>query len=112
MLKRPTQIKCLQSNLQHSRTATYNLTQIIIQNNIDVAFLKEPYNISNNVAGLPKSFKIFLSGNGRKRSAIIVNNKDTVATTQVSDKDATLVEVSYKGLNLFEASLYFVIDQD
>jgi len=41
-LKRRMQIKCMQLNLQHSRTATYNLSQIIIQNNIEVAFLQEP----------------------------------------------------------------------
>jgi len=109
-----THIKCLQLNLQHSRSATYNLTQTIIQNNIDVAFLQEPYTVRNNVAGFPKSFKTFAYGNGRKRAAIIVNNNkiDAVAVQQVSDEDTTLIEFSYKGLNFYGASLYFAIDRD
>ena len=109
-----THIKCLQLNLQHSRSATYNLTQTIIENNIDMAFLQEPYTVRNNVAGFPKSFKIFAYGNGKKRAAIILNNNkiDAVAVQQVSDEDATLIEFSYKGLNFYGASLYFAIDQD
>jgi len=109
-----THIKCLQLNLQHSQCATYNLTEIILQNNIDVAFLQEPYTVLNNVAGFPKSFKIFAYGNGRKRAAIIVNNNkiDAVAIKQVSDEDATVIEFSYKGLNFYGASLYFAIDRD
>ena len=73
--KRQMEIKCAQLNLQHSKTATYNLTQLILHNNIDVAFVQEPYIVLNNVAGFPKSFRIFAHGNGRKRSAFIVNNK-------------------------------------
>jgi len=66
--------------------------QTILQKNIDVAFLQEPYTIRNNVAGFPKSFKIFAYGNDRNRSAVIVNNNnkiDAVAIKQVSDEDAT-----------------------
>jgi hypothetical protein len=60
------------------------------QNNIDVAFLQEPYTVRNNVAGFPKSFRIYAYGNGRKRAAVIVNNKiDAVAVKQVSDEDAS-----------------------
>jgi len=82
-----TNIKCSQLKLQHSRTATFNLTQIILQNNIDVAFVQEPYTV-------PKSFKIFAHGNDRKRSAIIVNNNniDEIAIKQVSHEDAILIE--------------------
>ena len=109
-----THIKCLHLNLQHSRSATYNLTQIINKNNIDVAFLQEPYTVLNNVAGYPKYFKIFSYGKGRKGSVVIVNNNkiDVVAVRQVSDEDAILIEFSYKGLNFYGASLYFAIDRD
>jgi len=66
------------------------------------------------VVGFPKSFKIFAYGNGRKRSDVIVNNNnvDAVAIKQVSDEDATLIEIIYKGLNFYGASLYFAIDRD
>ena len=79
--KRQTTIKCAQLNLQHSRTATYNLTQLILQNNIDVTYVQEPYTVLNNVAGFPKSFRIFAHGGGRKGSAIIVNNNNIDAIT-------------------------------
>jgi hypothetical protein len=66
------------------------------------------------VAGFPKSFKIFAYGNCKKRTAVIVNNNsiDAAAIKHVSDEDATLVEISYKGLNFYRASLYFAIDCD
>jgi hypothetical protein len=63
---------------------------------------------------IPKSFKIFALGNGRKRSAIIVNNNniDVKAIQQVSYEDAILIELSYEGLNFYGASLYFPIDRE
>jgi len=87
--KKQTEIKCAQLNLQHSKTATHNLTQLILHNSIDVAFVQETYIGLNNVAGFPKSFRIFAHGNGRKRSAIIVNNNkiDAIAIRQVSDEE-------------------------
>jgi hypothetical protein len=78
-----------------------------------VAFLQEPYTV-RNVAGFPKSFRIFAYGNGRKRAAVIVNNNhiDAVVVKQVSDEDATLIEFSCKGLTFYGASIYFAIDCD
>ena len=107
-------IKCAQLNLQHSRTATYNLTQLILQNNIDVAFVQEPYTVLNNVARLPKSFRIFAHSGGRKRSAIIINNNNTdaIAIKQLSYEDATLLDFRHGDLNFYGASLYFPIDCD
>jgi len=54
--RRKIHINCLQLNLQHSRVATANLTQIILHNNIDIAFVQEPYTLLNKVAGFPKRF--------------------------------------------------------
>jgi hypothetical protein len=93
--------------------ATSNLTQII-QYNIDIAFVQEPYTILNNVAGFPKSFRIFAHGSNRKRSPIIVNNNqvDVIAIAQVSHEDGILTEFRYGGLTFYGASLYLPIDQD
>ena len=104
-----THIKCLQLNLQHSRVATANLTQIILQNNIDVAFVQEPYTILNKAAGFHKGCKIFTCGWDRKRSAIIINNDIDVI---VSHEDAILTEFRYEGLIFYGASLYLPIDRD
>jgi hypothetical protein len=44
---------------------------------------------------------------------MIVNNTiDAVAIKQVSDEDAILIEIRYKGLSFYGASLYFAIDQE
>ena len=104
----------MQLNLQHSQAATSNLTQIILQYNIDIAFVQEPYTILNNVVGFPKSFRIFAHGSNRKRSAIIVynNEDDVIAITQVSNEDVILTEFRYEGLTFYGTSLYLPIDLD
>jgi hypothetical protein len=51
-------IKCHQINLQHSRTATDNLMELIEKEGIDVAFIQEPYTVHNRVAGITKSTEI------------------------------------------------------
>ena len=75
--------------------------------------MQESYIVLNNVAGFAKSFRIFAHDNGRKRSAIIVNNNktDAIAIRQVSDENGTLIKLSYSGLNFYGASLYFPIDR-
>jgi len=55
----------LEVNLQHKRAATSNLVQITNENKIELAFVQEPYIIRNNLAGIPKSLRNFVSGNGR-----------------------------------------------
>jgi len=114
VLNRNVKPKCLQVNLQHSRIAASNLTQVIIQYNVDIAFVQEPYTLHNNVAGFSKGFKIFAHGGGRKRAAIIINNKevDVITIAQGSHEDAILTEIRYKGLSLYGASLYLPIDRD
>jgi hypothetical protein len=104
----------MQVNLQHLRVAASNLTQVILQYNIDIAFVQEPYTIHNNVAGFPEGFKIFANCGGRKRAAIIVNNNDAdiITIIQGSHEDTILTEIQYKGLTLYGASLYLPIDRD
>jgi hypothetical protein len=68
-------IKCLQINLQHSRTATDNLTKIINEEGADIVCIHEPYNIGSKAVGLPRSYAVFTSGAGRKRAEIVIKNK-------------------------------------
>jgi hypothetical protein len=60
-------------NLLHSSVATDNLTQIILQLIIGIAFVQKPNPILNKVVGFPKGFKIHACDRGRIRSAIITN---------------------------------------
>ena len=58
------------------------------ENQIDLAFVQEPYNIRNNLAGIPKSLRTYESGNGRERSALLVNNKELDQSFIYSPTDA------------------------
>jgi hypothetical protein len=94
--------------------ATANLSQIVLQNEIDVAFVQEPYTILNKVVGFPKSFKIYTCGQNRIRSAIITNNNDldVIAITQASHEDAMLTVIRHKDFKFYAASLYLPIDRE
>ena len=83
-------------------------------NQIDLAFVQEPYIICNNLAGIPKSLRTSVSGEGRKRSALLVNNEeiDAVFITQLSDEDCIVAEISYRSTKCYGASLYFDITED
>jgi len=81
-------LRCLQVNLQHKRAATNNLVQMMSENQIDLAFVQEPYIISNHLPGIPKSLRTYVSGYGRKRSARLVNNKEPDRSFIYSPTDA------------------------
>jgi hypothetical protein len=70
-------LRCLQVNLQHKRAAMNNLVRTMTEKQIDLAFVQEPYNIRNHLARIPKLLRTYVSGDGRKRSALFVNNKET-----------------------------------
>jgi hypothetical protein len=67
-------VNCFEINLQHSRTLSSNLGQPINQHNFDITYVQEPYTINNKLAGLPRSHKVYTFGDGRKRTAIVINN--------------------------------------
>ncbi len=106
-------LHCLQVNLQHKRAATNNLVQMMSKNQIDLAFVQEPYIIRNNLAGIPKSLRTYVSGEGRKRSALLVNNEeiDAALITQLSDEDCIVAEISYRSTTFYGASLCFDITE-
>ena len=68
-----TQLRFLQINSQHKRTACAAIMQEIVDRKIDVALIQEPY-ISNKtgmIPGIPKGYEQFHNGNSAK-SAVIV----------------------------------------
>ena len=75
-------------------------------------FIQEPYNISNIAVGLPRSYAVFKSGTGRKRTAIAIKNKriDTLLLTQLS-KDTVVVETRGDKASLILVSMYFDINR-
>jgi Holliday junction resolvasome RuvABC ATP-dependent DNA helicase subunit len=82
-------LHCLQVNLQHKRAAMNNLVQMMSEYQTALAFVQEPYIIRNDLARISKSLRTYASGNERKRSALLVNNKeiDIVLITYLSDED-------------------------
>ena len=100
---------CFQINLQHSRTATSNLGQLVNQHYVDITYVQEPYTINNKMAGLPRSHKVYTSGDGRKKTAIVINNDQLDATpiTQLSNEDRVAVEAHSEAVKFFGVSKYF-----
>jgi hypothetical protein len=79
-----TRLKCLQINLQHSRLVTDNLLKIIEEEDADIVRIQEPYNgrrrrrhsmHTRAIGGLLRSCTVLTSGEGKKRAAIVINNK-------------------------------------
>jgi len=87
---------------------------MINENKIDLAFVQKPYIVGNNLAGIPKSLRSYVCGNGRKRPAPLVNNKeiDLLLVTQLSDEDCVVVEISYGNFKFYGISSYFDITED
>jgi len=104
-----TDIKCLQINLQHSRTATANLIKIVTDDEIDIIFIQEPYTIQGKVIRIPTKYTTFTPGGARPRAAVVVTNKgiDTTMIRQLSDMDAVPLEVIKCNTKIIAASMYF-----
>jgi hypothetical protein len=105
----PQQIRCNQLNLQHSRAATDNLMQIISAERIGIAVIQEPYLYQNRPLGISKAYRIFTSGEGKSRAAIVISNTkiDALLITQMSDNDALLLEIVNGSTRFYAASMYF-----
>ena len=57
---------------------------------------------------------MYTSGDGRKRTAIVINNDQLDATliTQLSNEDCVAVEVRSEAFKFFSVSMYFNIHRD
>jgi dihydroxyacetone kinase-like predicted kinase len=110
--KLKTWLNCVQINLQHYRLATDNLRKIIEDEGTDRLCIQEPHTIGNKLVGLPRSYKVLAAGEGRKRAAIVINNKnvDTILINQLSDEDAVVMETKVD-VTLIIASMYFDINR-
>jgi len=83
-------------------------------NQTDLAFVQEPYIIHNEMAKIPKSLRTYVSGNARKRSALLVNNKETdvVLITLFSDEDCIVAEISYRNTKFYGIISFSDITED
>ena len=72
-----------------------------------IAFIQEPYVYQNQVAGISRKHWLLACGNGRKRAAIVVINKqiDALLISQLSEEDIVVVEIIQGNLKFIAASI-------
>jgi sugar/nucleoside kinase (ribokinase family) len=80
----------------------------------DIAFIQEPYSYHNQVTGISRKYRIFACGNGRKRTAVVVVNKqiDALLISQLSEQDIVVVEIIQGNLKFIAASMYLDINNE
>ena len=66
--KTQSQTRCLQINLQLSRSATFNLMKVIEKEEPDLIFVQEPYEYQNKPVGIEQKYRIFTVGKGKQSS--------------------------------------------
>jgi hypothetical protein len=83
------------------------------EDDMGIVCIQEPYNIGNKIGGLPRSSTVLTSGEGKKRAAVVINNKriDTILITELSDEDATVMEIGVGSVTFVVASMYFDINR-
>jgi len=88
-------IRCTQINLQHSKSATYNLMKITDTDETDFIFIQEHYEYQSRPAGIGRKHRIYTAGTGKYRAAIIIinNNIDAILITKISDEDTVVLEL-------------------
>jgi hypothetical protein len=91
-------LRCTQINLKRSKTATVNIHQLIRETTIHITFIKEPYNYHNQVTGIPRNYKVFTSGKGRKRATILIDH--------LSHEDRAVIEITYGNLKFIATGNY------
>jgi hypothetical protein len=105
------QIRCIQINLQHSKSGTNNLQKITDTEETDIIFAQEPYVYQNRPIGRGKKYRVFMAGTGKHRTAIIIRNDniDAILISKISDEDTVVLELIYNNLEFYAVSMYFDI---
>ena len=87
--------------------------KITDEDGIDVLCIQEPYVIHNKIAGIPRKHKIYASGEGRHRAAIVITNNqiDSLLLRQLSDEDSVVLEVVSDKAKTIAASMYFDLNR-
>ena len=76
--------------------ATVNLMQLISADKIGMALIQEPYHYQSKLTGITKGYRTNAYGEGKQRAVMKVQDKtiDVLLITQLSDKDAVLLEIN------------------
>jgi hypothetical protein len=81
---------------------------------MDIALIQEPYVYQNQVTEISRKYRIFSSGHGKKRAAIVVTKKsiDALLIHQMSEEDIIVVEITHGNKNFIAVSIYLDIGKD
>ena len=82
---------------------------LISTDKIWMAPIQEPYRYEGKLTGITKGYRTYAYGEGKHRAAIIVQDNTiySLLITQLSDKDAVLLEINNGKLRFYAASVYF-----
>ena len=105
------QIRCIQINLQHSKSTTNNLLKTTDTEETDIIFVQEPYIYQNKPAGFGKKYRVFAARTGKQRTAIVIANPniDAILPTKISEEDTVVLELIYNNVEFYAVSMYFDI---
>jgi hypothetical protein len=80
----------------------------IDEDNTVIIYTQETHKLQNKVAG-KSNYKIFTTGDGRSRAAVVVTNNqiDAILIKQLSDADTVVVEIINGSLKFILVSMYF-----
>lgn len=79
-------LRCLQINLHHSRTAALHLSQLILDLDVDVVLLQEPYAVKSGdgdyfVKYVPEGYSQYHSLDGDHAYGSVIIAKTSLGTT-------------------------------
>lgn len=102
-----TKLKIVQLNCQRSQRVLYDLGNTMLENNIPIALIQEPYTANGRLSGLPASFRV-ISSNGACKAAIILNSSvvDIMEVTSLTRECCVCAWVHSAGDGFYVSSIY------
>jgi SAM-dependent MidA family methyltransferase len=87
---------------------------LIKQDHTDITFVQKPYLFQNKTAGITRTHWAYISTEDRRRAAIIITNEniDAVLINQLNDRDNVVLELKYRSIRFFVASMYLDINEE
>ena len=77
-------IRCIQINLQHNRTASAALPQVILDLNVDIVFIQEPYTMKKLVPNIPFGYSVrHALDNGALYGAILIIRNNLCSSSNI-----------------------------
>jgi hypothetical protein len=85
--------------------------QIIATEGIDITLIQEPYLYQGEIKRVPRKYRMYSHGVGKRRAAVIIANNSigAILITQHSDNDTVLVEIQQGNEKYYAASIYIYI---